>query len=80
MERFEWTFTVNAYITPRGAQGFFPHTDYQDVFVLQLDGTKEWTVYHRPVVAAVGETAILLHPPLNLLGVLIGINRGVSSK
>ena len=31
-------FTINAYITPRGAQGFTPHTDHQDVFILQLDG------------------------------------------
>ena len=32
------------------------------------------------VVVAVGETVILLHPPLHLVGVSIGINKGVSVK
>ena len=29
-----------------------------------------------PSAVAVGETVILLHPPLSLVGVLIGIKRG----
>jgi ribosomal protein L16 Arg81 hydroxylase len=28
---------------------------FQDVFVLQLDGVKDWTVYHVPVVAPFNE-------------------------
>eukprot|EP01050_Picozoa_sp_SAG11_P026108 SAG11_NODE_6133_length_1382_cov_1.239283_1_plen_403_part_10 len=55
MRRFEWMFTVNAYITPREAKGYTPHTDHQDVFILQLDGVKQWTVYHRPIKDALAE-------------------------
>lgn len=39
---------ANAYITPPSACGFSAHYDVHDVFVLQLTGTKRWTV-HRPV-------------------------------
>jgi ribosomal protein L16 Arg81 hydroxylase len=35
----------NAYITPPGSQGFAPHHDTHDVFVLQVDGHKCWQVY-----------------------------------
>jgi bifunctional lysine-specific demethylase and histidyl-hydroxylase NO66 len=35
---------VNAYLTPPGAAGFAPHHDTHDVFVLQVHGTKQWTV------------------------------------
>lgn len=38
---------VNAYITPRGSQGFDVHRDDHDVFVLQVHGEKHWTVYDR---------------------------------
>ena len=40
---------VNAYVTPPENQGFAPHHDVHDVFVLQVSGRKHWTV-HRPVV------------------------------
>ena len=40
---------VNAYITPAQNQGFAPHYDTHDVFVLQVSGRKQWTV-HAPVV------------------------------
>lgn len=39
---------ANAYITPPNAQGFEPHYDVHDVFVLQASGQKRWTV-HEPV-------------------------------
>ncbi len=39
---------VNAYITPPQSQGFSAHYDVHDVFILQLAGTKAWTV-HEPV-------------------------------
>jgi hypothetical protein len=40
---------INAYITPPQNQGFAPHHDVHDVFVLQVSGRKRWTV-HPPVV------------------------------
>jgi bifunctional lysine-specific demethylase and histidyl-hydroxylase NO66 len=40
---------INAYITPPQSQGFAPHFDVHDVFVLQVSGRKHWTV-HAPVV------------------------------
>jgi hypothetical protein len=40
---------INAYITPPQNQGFAPHHDVHDVFVLQVSGRKHWIV-HRPVV------------------------------
>jgi ribosomal protein L16 Arg81 hydroxylase len=36
---------VNMYLTPSGAQGFGPHFDDHDVFILQLDGCKHWRLY-----------------------------------
>ncbi|HLT70050.1 MAG TPA: cupin domain-containing protein [Acidimicrobiales bacterium] len=38
---------ANAYLTPAGAAGLAPHHDTHDVFVLQVAGTKHWTV-RRP--------------------------------
>jgi len=35
---------ANLYLTPAGAQGFLPHIDTHDVFIVQLDGEKEWHV------------------------------------
>ncbi|TYP88327.1 cupin domain-containing protein [Blastococcus xanthinilyticus] len=40
---------VNAYITPPSSQGFSPHYDVHDVFVLQVAGEKHWTI-HEPVL------------------------------
>ena len=40
---------VNAYVTPPQNQGFAPHHDVHDVFVLQVSGRKHWTI-HAPVV------------------------------
>ena len=42
---------INAYITPPQNQGFAPHYDVHDVFVLQVAGRKHWTI-HEPVVEA----------------------------
>ena len=36
---------VNAYLTPRGSQGFARHSDTHDVFVLQTHGRKRWQLY-----------------------------------
>jgi bifunctional lysine-specific demethylase and histidyl-hydroxylase NO66 len=42
---------ANAYLTPPGAAGLTPHHDTHDVFVLQVHGTKHWTV-RAPIVEA----------------------------
>ena len=39
---------VNAYITPRGAQGLALHSDPHDVFVLQAFGHKHWEIHAAP--------------------------------
>ena len=38
----------NVYLTPPDAQGFAPHYDDVDVFVLQIEGEKRW-VLHSPL-------------------------------
>ncbi len=40
---------VNAYVTPPSSRGFDPHYDVHDVFVLQVAGSKHWTI-HEPVL------------------------------
>lgn len=35
---------VNAYITPPRSQGFGSHFDPQDAFIVQVEGSKEWTL------------------------------------
>jgi lysine-specific demethylase/histidyl-hydroxylase NO66 len=40
---------INAYVTPPQNQGFAPHYDVHDVFVLQVSGRKHW-IAHPPVV------------------------------
>ena len=43
--------SVNMYHTPgSGSVAFAPHYDWNDVFVLQINGSKEWSVW-EPVVA-----------------------------
>ena len=34
------------YLTPPGTQGFAPHYDDIEAFVLQLEGKKRWRVYN----------------------------------
>ena len=36
---------ANVYLTPPGTQGFAPHFDDVDVFILQLEGKKHWRLY-----------------------------------
>jgi ribosomal protein L16 Arg81 hydroxylase len=42
-------FQTNIYLTPPNAQGFKTHYDTHDVFVLQVSGTKHWTLNESPV-------------------------------
>lgn len=46
---FSHPFQTNVYLTPSGAQGAKPHYDTHDVFVLQVAGSKRWTIYGTPV-------------------------------
>lgn len=48
-------FGANVYITPPNSQGFDVHYDGHDVYILQLFGQKEWTVY-EPVVELPDDT------------------------
>lgn len=36
---------ANVYLTPPGTQGFAPHYDDVEVFILQLEGKKHWKAY-----------------------------------
>lgn len=36
---------VNMYLTPKDSQGFSPHFDTHDVFILQIEGAKRWRIY-----------------------------------
>ncbi|HEV2387248.1 MAG TPA: cupin domain-containing protein [Candidatus Acidoferrales bacterium] len=40
---------TNIYLTPPAAQGAKPHYDTHDVFVLQIAGSKQWTIYGTPL-------------------------------
>ena len=46
---FSCPFQTNLYMTPPNAQGFMPHWDTHDVFVLQTHGSKNWTLYDTPI-------------------------------
>lgn len=48
-KEFSFPFQTNVYMTPAGAQGASPHYDTHDVFVLQIAGSKKWTVFGTPV-------------------------------
>jgi ribosomal protein L16 Arg81 hydroxylase len=47
---FTFPFQTNVYLTPGRAKGFKAHYDTHDVFVLQVVGTKQWTIYGTPVM------------------------------
>lgn len=44
-EYFGNTMGANIYLTPPGSQGFAPHWDDIEAFVLQLEGRKHWKLY-----------------------------------
>ncbi len=46
---FSSRIQTNVYLTPPDAQGFAPHWDTHDVFVLQITGTKRWSIYDTKV-------------------------------
>ncbi|XP_008102195.1 ribosomal oxygenase 1 [Anolis carolinensis] len=44
-EQFGSMVGANTYLTPAGTQGFAPHYDDIEAFVIQLEGKKHWRVY-----------------------------------
>lgn len=55
---FKHAVQANIYITPPQSQGFEPHLDTHNVFVLQIYGRKCWNLYDSPVVAPVKSTSV----------------------
>ncbi|XP_013875429.1 ribosomal oxygenase 1 [Austrofundulus limnaeus] len=58
-EQFGSMAGANVYLTPPGTQGFAPHYDDIEAFVIQLEGKKHWRVYnprsedeHLPVLSS----------------------------
>ena len=47
--RFSSRVQTNVYLTPPDARGFAPHWDTHDVFVVQVSGTKRWSIYDTKV-------------------------------
>lgn len=47
---FSSHFQTNVYLSPPNAQGFKTHFDSHDVFVLQVAGSKLWTLYDAGIV------------------------------
>uniref|UniRef100_A0A4W5PPY2 Bifunctional lysine-specific demethylase and histidyl-hydroxylase n=1 Tax=Hucho hucho TaxID=62062 RepID=A0A4W5PPY2_9TELE len=45
-EQFGSMAGANVYLTPPGTQGFAPHYDDIEAFVVQLEGKKHWRVYN----------------------------------
>ncbi|HEX8644571.1 MAG TPA: cupin domain-containing protein [Allosphingosinicella sp.] len=48
-EIFSCHIQTNIYLTPSGNQGFPPHYDNHDVFIMQISGAKAWRLYDMPV-------------------------------
>merc|ERR1712202_58595 len=44
-DHFQNMVGANVYLTPPGTQGFAPHWDDVEVFMLQLEGKKHWRIY-----------------------------------
>ncbi len=47
-EKFAAQTDISAFMTPAGRRGRAPHHDAPDVFVVQLEGTKRWTLWEPP--------------------------------
>jgi ribosomal protein L16 Arg81 hydroxylase len=47
---FSSHFQTNVYLSPPNAQGFKTHFDSHDVFILQVSGSKLWTLYNTGIV------------------------------
>ncbi|CAJ1357602.1 unnamed protein product [Effrenium voratum] len=57
---------INAYLTPPGAIGKPPHVDDHDVLVLQLSGSKRWTLEDGKAAQVTLQTGDVLYLPQGL--------------
>uniref|UniRef100_A0A8D3DVL2 Bifunctional lysine-specific demethylase and histidyl-hydroxylase n=1 Tax=Scophthalmus maximus TaxID=52904 RepID=A0A8D3DVL2_SCOMX len=63
-EQFGSMAGANVYLTPPGTQGFAPHYDDIEAFVVQLEGKKHWrTDIGKPILEVVLEAGDLLYFP-----------------
>lgn len=44
---FNFWVNINLYLTPPKSQGLSAHFDTQEIFILQLEGTKRWFLYNK---------------------------------
>lgn len=51
---------ANVYLTPPGSQGFAPHYDDIEAFIMQLEGSKEWRIYAPRLVFGVLQSIFLI--------------------
>ncbi|KAL4630418.1 bifunctional lysine-specific demethylase and histidyl-hydroxylase NO66 [Arapaima gigas] len=56
-EKFGSMAGANVYLTPPGTQGFAPHYDDIEAFIIQLEGKKHWRVYN-PSQSEIGEPSL----------------------
>ncbi|XP_072543284.1 ribosomal oxygenase 1 isoform X2 [Salminus brasiliensis] len=59
-EKFGSMAGANVYLTPAGTQGFAPHYDDIEAFIVQLEGRKHWRVYNP---RSIDETLPLVSSP-----------------
>ena len=53
------------FLTPKNSQGFLPHFDHDDMFILQIEGAKVWKIYNSaPYSSLADEYQPLLKQPL----------------
>ncbi|WP_165507365.1 JmjC domain-containing protein [Streptomyces seoulensis] len=60
-EMFAATFAceseVVAFLTPAGRDGYAPHHDPVDVYVIQIEGTKDWRIWEPPAGRRAGKVS-----------------------
>jgi ribosomal protein L16 Arg81 hydroxylase len=49
-EVFACEAQANLYLTPANTQSSYPHWDAHDIFVIQIAGSKRWTLHEAPMV------------------------------
>lgn len=58
---------TNLYLTPPGNFGFNVHFDPHDVFILQLEGTKLWTLYESEIPLITDQLRVSKQPEENFV-------------